>query len=213
MRKVYLTTRLTSLPGTQMALTTVLPSSHLATAASAAACISSLEASRATSMGPGGGVGVALAAECLVPQLVGPERADGGKDAHDVLGHAVAQCLVARCALGGVEVGARCVDELHDGRDRGVKLAAIEVLGALGDGAVTLAIELHRSLVEHGLVEGNVGITRLDKLPHDTPGALNKAVGTLDGLGIPVKVLLGRGDKQEARRCPWTWTWCHRSRP
>lgn len=44
-------------------------------------------------LGPGGGVGVALAAECLVPQLVGPERTDGGKDAHDILGHAVAQRL------------------------------------------------------------------------------------------------------------------------
>ena len=83
-----------------------------------------------------------------MPQLVGPERADGGKDAYDVLGHAVAQGLVAVSALGGVEVGARRVDELHDGRDRGVELAAIEVLGALGDGAVTLAVELHRGLVE-----------------------------------------------------------------
>ena len=132
-----------------------------------------------------------------MPQLVGPERADGRQDAHDVLGHAIAQGLVAVSTLGSVEVGARRVDELHDGRDRGVELAAIEVLGALGDGAMTLAVELHRGLVEHGLVEGHAGITRLDELPHDTPGALDKAVGTLDGLGIPVEVLLGRGDKQD----------------
>ena len=83
-----------------------------------------------------------------MPQLVGPERADGGKDAHDILSHAVAQRLVTGSDLSGVEVGARRVDELHDGRDGGVELAAIEVLGALGDGAVTLAIELHRNLVE-----------------------------------------------------------------
>ena len=31
-------------------------------------------------LGPGGGVGIALAAERLMPQLVGPERADGGKE-------------------------------------------------------------------------------------------------------------------------------------
>ena len=132
-----------------------------------------------------------------MPQLVGPERADGGEDAHDILGHAVAQRLVAGGTLGSVEVGARRVDELHDGRDRGVELAAIEVLGALGDSAVTLAVELHRGLVERGLVEGHVGVTRLDELPHDTPGAFNEAVGALNGLGIPVEVLLGRGDKQD----------------
>ena len=132
-----------------------------------------------------------------MPQLVGPERADGRQDAHDVLGHAVAQRLVAGGTLGGVEVGARRVDELHDGRDRGVELAAIEVLGALGDGAVTLAIELHRNLVERGLVKGHVGVAGLDELPNDTPGALDEAVGALNGLGIPVEVLLGRGDKQD----------------
>ena len=132
-----------------------------------------------------------------MPQLVGPERADGGKDAHDILSHAVAQRLVAGGTLGGVEIGARRVDELHDGRDRGVELAAVKVLGALGDGAVTLTIELHRNLVERGLVEGHVGVARLDKLPNDTPGALDEAVGALDGLGIPVEVLLGRGDKQD----------------
>mgnify|MGYP006962768273 CR=1 FL=1 len=133
-----------------MALTTVLPSVHLATATSAAACISSLEASRATSMrprlaehlhdnlhrvldglgqvelGPGGGIGVALAAECLMPQLIG-QNGQMGQGAHDVLSHAVAQGLVARGTLGGVEVGARRVDEFHDGRDGGVELAAIEV--------------------------------------------------------------------------------------
>ena len=132
-----------------------------------------------------------------MPQLVGPERADGGKDAHDILSHAVAQRLVAVSALSGVEVGARRVNELHDGRDGGVELAAIEVLGALGDGPVTLAIELHRNLVERGLVEGHVGVAGLDELPHDTPGALDEAVGALNGLGIPVEVLLGRGDKQD----------------
>ena len=132
-----------------------------------------------------------------MPQLVGPERADGGKDAHDVLSHAVAQRLVTGSALGGVEVGARGVDEFHDGRDRGVELTAVVVLGALGDGAMALAIELHRGLVERGLVEGHVGVAGLDELPHDTPGALDKAVGALDGLGIPVEVLLGRGDKQD----------------
>ena len=132
-----------------------------------------------------------------MPQLVGPERTDGGKDAHDILSHAVAQRLVAGGTLGGVEVGARRVDELHDGRDGGVELAAIEVLGALGDGAVTLAIELHRNLVERRLVEGHVGVTGLDELPNDTPGALDKAVSALDSLGIPVEVLLGRGDKQD----------------
>ena len=62
---------------------------------------------------------------------------------------------------------------------------------------MTLAIELHRSLVEHGLVEGHVGVAGLNELPHDTPGALDKAVGALDGLGIPIEVLLGRGDKQD----------------
>ena len=100
-----------------------------------------------------------------MPQLVGPERADGRQHAHDILGHAVAQRLVAGGTLSGIEVGARRVDELHDGRDGGVELAAIEVLGALGDGAVTLAIELHRDLVERGLVEGHVGVTGLDELP------------------------------------------------
>ena len=132
-----------------------------------------------------------------MPQLVGPERADGRQDAHDVLGHAVAQSLVAVSTLGGVEVGARRVDEFHDGRDGGVELAAIEVLGALGDGPVTLAIELHRNLVERGLVEGHAGVAGLDELPHDTPGALDEAVGALNSLGIPVEVLLGRGDKQD----------------
>ena len=132
-----------------------------------------------------------------MPQFIGPERADGGKDAHDVLSDAVAQGLVARGTLGGVEVCARRVDELHDGRDRGVELAAIEVLGALGDGPVTLAIELHRNLVERGLVEGHVSVAGLDELPNDTPGALDEAVGALNGLGIPVEVLLGRGDKQD----------------
>ena len=132
-----------------------------------------------------------------MPQLVGPERADGGKDAHDILSHAVAQRLVAGGTLGGVEVGARRVDELHDGRDRGVELAAIEVLGALGDGAVTLAIELHRNLIERGLVKGHVDVAGLDELPNDTPGALDEAVSALNGLGIPVEILLGRGDKQD----------------
>ena len=46
-------------------------------------------------LGPGSGVGVTLAAEGLVPQLVGPKRADGRQDAHDILSHAVAQRLVA----------------------------------------------------------------------------------------------------------------------
>ena len=132
-----------------------------------------------------------------MPQFVGPERADGGKDAHDVLGHAVAQGLVAVSALGGVEVGARGVDEFHDGRDRGVELTAVKVLGALGDGTVTLAIELHRNLVERGLVKGHVGVAGLDELPNDTPSALDEAVGTLNGLGIPVEVLLRWGDKQD----------------
>ena len=50
-------------------------------------------------LGPGGGVGIALAAERLMPQLVGPERADGGKDAHDILSHAVAHRLVTGSAL------------------------------------------------------------------------------------------------------------------
>ena len=62
---------------------------------------------------------------------------------------------------------------------------------------MTLAIELHRDLVERGLVEGHVGVTGLDELPNDTPGALDEAVGALDSLGIPVEVLLGRGDKQD----------------
>ena len=132
-----------------------------------------------------------------MPQLVGPERADGSKDAHDILGHTVAQRLVTGIALSGIEVGARRVDELHDGRDGGVELAAVKVLGALGNGAMTLAIKLHRDLVEHGLVKGHVGVAGLDELPHDTPGALNEAVSALDGLGIPVEVLLGRGDKQD----------------
>ena len=132
-----------------------------------------------------------------MPQLVGPERADGGKDAHDILSHAVAHRLVTGSALSSIEVGTRGIDEFHDGRDGGVELAAIEVLGALGDGAVTLAIELHRNLVERGLVEGNVGVAGLDELPNDTPGALDEAVGALNGLGIPVEILLGRGDKQD----------------
>ena len=62
---------------------------------------------------------------------------------------------------------------------------------------MTLAIKLHLDLVERGLVKGHVGVAGLDELPHDTPGALNEAVGALDGLGIPVEVLLGRGDKQD----------------
>ena len=132
-----------------------------------------------------------------MPQLVGPERADGGKNAHDILSHAVAHRLVTGSALSSIEVGTRGIDEFHDGRDGGVELATIEVLGALGDGAVTLAIELHRDLVERGLVEGHVGVAGLDELPNDTPGALDEAVGALDGLGIPVEVLLGRGDKQD----------------
>ena len=126
-----------------------------------------------------------------------PKTGRWGKDAHDILSQAVAQRLVAVSTLGGVEVGARRVNEFHDGRDGGVELAAIEVLGALGDGPVTLAIELHRNLVERGLVEGHVGVAGLDELPHDTPGALDEAVGALNGLGIPVEVLLGRGDKQD----------------
>ena len=62
---------------------------------------------------------------------------------------------------------------------------------------MTLAIELHRDLVERGLVKGHVGVAGLDELPDDTPGALNEAVSALDGLGIPIEVLLGRGDKQD----------------
>ena len=62
---------------------------------------------------------------------------------------------------------------------------------------MTLAIELHRNLVERGFIESHVGVAGLDELPNDTPSALDEAVGALNGLGIPVEVLLGRGDKQD----------------
>ena len=89
-------------------------------------------------------------AERLVPELVRPERTDRRERAHDIRRDKPAQCGVARlgCGVGRVEVGARSVHELHDGADRGIELLAIEVLGALGERAMALPIELLRSRIE-----------------------------------------------------------------
>ena len=102
-RSAYLTTRLTSLPGTQMALTTVLPQAtwqrrprrqlHLlvggvAGDVDAATDLAEhlyddlhrvLDGLGQVKLGPGGGVGVALTAERLMPQLIGPERQMGAR--------------------------------------------------------------------------------------------------------------------------------------
>ena len=139
-------------------------------------------------------------AERRVPQLLGDERADGRKRADDVLGHLGDEGGVGCLALPrrhGVEVGVRGVHQLHDGGDGGVELLAVEVLGALGERAMALAVELQTLLGERRLIEGGRVRPRLDELPDGAPSALDEAVRAGHGVRIPIEVLLGRGDEQD----------------
>ena len=61
---------------------------------------------------------------------------------------------------------------------------------------MTLAIELHVGIGEHGRVEHSVRVAIVCKPPHDVPGALDKAISARHGLGIPVEVFLGRSDEE-----------------
>ena len=132
----------------------------------------------------------------LVEELLGPVRADGGKHGHDVMGDAEVELVVA---LGGrrlVQVLARGVHDLHGGRDGGVELAAVEVARGLHAKAVQGAEELGAKALQ-GLGVDIAGDGTVRELPHDVPCALDEAVGARDGLGVPVEVLLRRGDEQD----------------
>ena len=92
-------------------------------------------------LGPSGVVDRARLVQLLVPELLGPVGADGSKATHDVAGGQEAQGLVAIGGTDSLEIVVSGVHHLHDSRDGGVELRAVEVLGALHDGAVELAIE------------------------------------------------------------------------
>ena len=120
----------------------------------------------------------------------------GGEDGHDVVGDA--EVKLEHAILGGrlVEVLARGVHDLHNGGDGGVELAAVVVRGAAGAQAVQRAEQLAGLALEGPGIE-LAGVRASRELPDDGPGALDEAVGTGDGLLVPVEVLLGRGDEQD----------------
>ena len=149
-------------------------------------------------LGPSGVVDRARLVQLLVPELLGPVGANGSKAAHDVAGGQEAQGLVAIGGTDSLEIVVGGVHHLHDSRDGGVELRAVEVLGALHDRAVELAIERLGGLVGKRAFDIALG-GRLGKLAHGTPGALEEAVAARNGLGIPVEVLLGRGDEENGQ--------------
>ena len=149
--------------------------------------------------GPGLVVDGAGEVQGLVEELLGPMRADRSEHGHDVVGDAEVELVVALDSRRLVQVLARGVHDLHGGRDGGVELAAVEVARGNDTHAVEGAEELGAKALQ-GLGVDIAGDGTVRELPHDVPGALDKAVGAGDGLLVPPKSFSGGAMKRITRR-------------